>query len=378
MHIQLERHQYNHRRDVWKESPILTGSTAFEPLPTMKNILVTGGAGFIGSWMARHLATVYKDYYNIIVLDNLDYNSSINNIRALEGARNFKFVYGDITKTEDVMSCLLKYHIDTILHFAAKSCVDDSFRDACLFTTVNVFGTQVLLDCSRKLGITKFIHVSTDEVYGEPNGKDSPAIESSVLSPTNPYSASKAAAEMIVNSYKKSFNLPIIITRCNNVYGPHQFPEKVVPRFSLLLLKRKRVPVMGDGTHIRNYLYAGDAINAFDTILHKGIVGETYNIVAEDASSTRGICSRLLRSLGISCDTDYDLESWIRYVEDRPFNDHQYLCSGHKLRALGWKPRTKLDDGLRITIDWYKRFGEQWWGTIPEVTYLDGWTPKFS
>lgn len=191
----------------------------------MKNIMITGGAGFIASWVVRHLTLTYGEHYNIVSFDKLDYCASLNNTNMLNKQDNFAFYQGNITNSDDVMNCLRKHKIDTVLHFAAQSHVDLSFGNSYEFTSTNVYGTHVLLECMREWGIKKFIHVSTDEVYGEVGDDADDMIEESILAPTNPYAASKAAAEMMVNAFYKSFKLPTIIVRSNNVYGPHQFPE---------------------------------------------------------------------------------------------------------------------------------------------------------
>ncbi|AEO68920.1 uncharacterized protein THITE_2118740 [Thermothielavioides terrestris NRRL 8126] len=399
---------------VWKEAPVLIGTTKFEPLPDVKNIMVTGGAGFIASWLVRHLTLTYPHAYNVISFDKLDYCSSLNNTMVLNDRRNFAFYQGDITDPRDVLDCLERYNIDTIFHFAAQSHVDLSFGNSYTFTHTNVYGTHVLLESAKKVGIKRFIHVSTDEVYGEVKDDDDDLLESSILAPTNPYAASKAAAEMLVHSYQKSFKLPAIIVRSNNVYGPHQYPEKIIPKFTCLLARSKPVVLHGDGSPTRRYLFAGDAADAFDTILHRGQLGQIYNVGSHDEISNLALAKKILAQMGIvggaSCSSssssspsascppplsskekekagdgvdtgagagagDGDdngndattLTRWIKYTHDRPFNDHRYAVDATKLRALGWRQRTSFDDGLRVTVDWYRRFGERWWGDISKV-----------
>ena len=209
----------------WAKVPVYKGTTSYEALPDIKDIVITGGAGFIASWLVRHLVLTYPNAYRIICFDKLDYCGSLNNVQGVQGRKNFVFCYGDITSKSDVMRCLKKYHVDTIFHFAAQSHVDLSFGNSFQFTKNNVEGTHVMLECAVDYGIQRFIHISTDEVNGEVNFGDPDLLENSLLAPTNPYAASKAAAEMYVNAYAKSFKLPVIIIRSNNVYGPHQFPE---------------------------------------------------------------------------------------------------------------------------------------------------------
>ena len=208
-----------------ERSPVYAGSTKFEPLAGVRVILITGGAGFIASWLVRHLCLAYPTAYHVVCFDKLDYCASLNNIQCVQGRKSFSFCYGDITNKTEVMRCLKKYHVDTIFHFAAQSHVDLSFGNSFQFTATNVLGTHVMLECAVDHGVRRFIHISTDEVNGEVNFGDPDLLENSLLAPTNPYAASKAAAEMFVNAYAKSFKLPVMIIRSNNVYGPHQFPE---------------------------------------------------------------------------------------------------------------------------------------------------------
>jgi dTDP-glucose 4,6-dehydratase len=351
----------------WKDAPVLKGSTQFEPLPDVKNIMITGGAGFIACWLVRHLTLTYPQAYNIVSFDKLDYCSSLNNTRVLNEKRNFTFYHGDITNPGEVVDCMERYKIDTVFHFAAQSHVDLSFGNSYGFTHTNVYGTHVLLESAKKVGIKRFIHISTDEVYGEVNDDDDDLLESSILAPTNPYAASKAAAEMLVQSYQKSFKLPVIIVRSNNVYGPHQYPEKIIPKFTSLLQRKKPVVLHGDGSPTRRYLFAGDAADAFDTILHKGQMGHIYNVGSYDEISNLELCSKLLTEFGIPHDTPEEFRKWVKYTHDRPFNDHRYAVDGTKLRQLGWDQKTSFAEGLKITVDWYRQFGSQWWGDISHV-----------
>lgn len=315
----------------------------------------------------RHLTLTYPHAYNIVSFDKLDYCSSLNNTRMLNDKRNFTFYQGDITNPTEVVDCLERYNIDTIFHFAAQSHVDLSFGNSYGFTHTNVYGTHVLLESAKKVNIRRFIHISTDEVYGEVKDDDDDLLESSILAPTNPYAASKAAAEMLVHSYQKSFKLPVIIVRSNNVYGPHQYPEKIIPKFTCLLNRGLPVVLHGDGTPTRRYLFAGDAADAFDTILHKGQLGQIYNVGSYDEVANRDLCVRLLEQFAIPNATPEDVQKWVKYTHDRPFNDHRYAVDGTKLRQLGWDQKTSFADGLRITVEWYRRFGEHWWGDISKV-----------
>lgn len=350
--------------DIWKRAPVLTGTTKFEPRPDVRNIMITGGAGFIACWVVRHLVLAYPHAYNIVSFDKLDYCSTLNNTRVLNDKPNFNFYHGDITNPTEVVDCMERYSIDTVLHFAAQSHVDLSFGQSYDFTYTNVYGTHVLLESARKVGIRRFIYVSTDEVYGEVEEGEDGLLETSSLAPTNPYAASKAAAEMLVQSYQKSFKLPAIIVRSNNVYGPHQYPEKIIPKFTCLLSRRRPLVLHGDGTPTRRYLYAGDAADAFDTILHKGQVGQVYNIGSCDEVSNLELCGLLLDRMSIPHDTPEQLRKWIKHTRDRPFNDRRYAVDDTKLRRLGWEQKVSIHEGLKITVDWFTQFGESWWGDI--------------
>ena len=245
-----------------------------------KNILITGAAGFIASHVCNRIVRNYPDY-KIIVLDKLDYCSNLKNLIPSRSSPNFKFIKGDIGSADLVNYILLTESIDTIMHFAAQTHVDNSFGNSFEFTKNNIYGTHVLLEACKvsKGQVKRFIHVSTDEVYGE---TDEDAVvgnhEASQLLPTNPYSATKAGAEMLVMAYGRSYGLPVITTRGNNVYGPNQFPEKLIPKFLILAMKGRSLPIHGDGSNVRSYLYCEDVAEAFEIILHRGEVGHVYNI----------------------------------------------------------------------------------------------------
>ncbi|KAF7550215.1 hypothetical protein G7046_g8084 [Stylonectria norvegica] len=343
--------KYLQNVDVWKEAPVLTGTTKFEPRPEVKNIMITGGAGFIACWVVRHLTLTYPQAYNIVSFDKLDYCSSLNNTRALNDKRNFTFYHGDVTHPSEVVDCMERYNIDTVMHFAAQSHVDLSFGNSYGFTHTNVYGTHVLLESAKKVGIRRFIHISTDEVYGEVKDDEGELLESSILAPTNPYAASKAAAEMLVQSYQKSFKLPVIIVRSNNVYGPHQYPEKIIPKFTCLLNRGRPVALHGDGSPTRRYLYAGDAADAFDTILHKGETGQIYNVGSYDEISNFDLCGKLLA-------LDQEATKQARGVSQ--------MDQVHSRSAIQ-RSATSFAEGLKNTVDWYSRFGETWWGDISHV-----------
>ncbi|KAI8576873.1 hypothetical protein K450DRAFT_254698 [Umbelopsis ramanniana AG] len=327
-------------------------------LKDVRNILVTGGAGFIGSFVARKLVVLYPEYH-IYVVDKLDYCGSTRSLKSLGNFPNYTFIRGDIT-SPDFMAFLLKEkQIDVIFHLAAQTHVDNSFGDSFEFTKNNVMGTHVLLEAAKVHGIKRFIHVSTDEVYGEVVSRpDCP--EDTILAPSNPYSATKAAAECLVKAYYMSFGLPILITRSNNVFGPYQYPEKICSKFICSLLRGGRCFVHGDGSNSRKYLYAGDVADALDTIFHQGQVGESYNIGSAFEISNLDLAKRLIRLFGLEDKMDEHIE----FVQDRAFNDRRYAVDCSKLERLGWRPKTPFDVGLVKSIEWYSRHANEWWGDI--------------
>ncbi|KAL8031961.1 hypothetical protein ABFX02_13G062700 [Erythranthe guttata] len=325
---------------------------------TPKNILITGAAGFIASHVANRLVRTYPEY-KIVVLDKLDYCSNLKNLLPSNSSPNFKFVQGDIGSADLVNYLLITENIDTIMHFAAQTHVDNSFGNSFEFTKNNIYGTHVLLEACKVTGqIRRFIHVSTDEVYGE---TDEDAVvgnhEASQLLPTNPYSATKAGAEMLVMAYGRSYGLPVITTRGNNVYGPNQFPEKLIPKFILLAMRGKTLPIHGDGSNVRSYLYCEDVAEAFEVILHKGEVGHVYNIGTKKERRVTDVARDVCNLFNM------DPDKSIQFVENRPFNDQRYFLDDQKLTNLGWSERTTWTEGLKKTMEWYTS-NPDWWGDV--------------
>lgn len=327
-----------------------------------KVILVTGGCGFIGSNFINFLYNHRKDV-KIINLDAMHYCASHENIK--ENIRNDKeryhFARGNIN-SEDLVTYLLNEHsVDTIVHFAAQSHVQNSFDDSIQFTIDNVLGTHHLLEAARKYGgfsghtegngkLKLFIHVSTDEVYGSSllDSKEQKKTEQSVLCPTNPYAATKAGAELIAGSYYKSYHIPIIVTRSNNVYGPNQYPEKLIPKFIKLLKEGQKVTIQGDGSCVRAFVHVDDIVKGFAKIMENGTIGEIYNIGGRpsDEFSVMDISKKLI--LLVTGDTDYN--KYITYVTDRPYNDTRYFICDEKIRALGWDTEIDIDTGLKDLV----------------------------
>lgn len=325
---------------------------AYEP----KAILITGGCGFIASHVVLQLAKNYP-HYKIFVMDKMDYCASLLNIQEALALGNCKFIKGDIQSMDLLTFVLSNENIDTIMHFAAQTHVDNSFGNSLAFTMNNTYGTHVLLEAARKAGtIRRFINVSTDEVYGETSlGKDEGLQEHSMLDPTNPYSAAKAGAEMMCKAYQTSYKLPIIITRGNNVYGPHQFPEKMIPKFIIRANRGADLPIHGDGKSVRSYLYVEDVARAFDAVLHKGVTGEVYNIGTDKERTVLDVAHDIASAFNLPT-------SKVTHVKDRAFNDRRYYIGSDKLAALGWKESVTWEEGLKKTIDWYLATNcEEYW-----------------
>lgn len=311
------------------------------------NLLVTGGCGFIGSHFinARFRA---KNINTLVNLDVMYYCASETNIDDdIQKNPRYTFVEGNICNTQLVQDVLKTHNITHVIHFAAQSHVQNSFENSIEFTMDNIVGTHTLLECCRKYGkIIRFVHVSTDEVYGESINsiKESHKTENSILCPTNPYAATKASAELIAQSYAHSYGMPIIISRGNNVYGKNQYPEKLIPRFIQLLENNEKVTIQGKGTSVRAFLHVSDTVSAFQYILEKGSIGEIYNIGCDENMeySVMEVAKLLIRLIK----NTQDYESWITYIEDRPFNDQRYYISNQKLRDLGWSIKVKFEDGI--------------------------------
>jgi len=327
-----------------------------------KNVMITGGAGFIASHVAILLAKKYPQY-KIVVVDKLDYCANLNNLRSVAGLMNFKFVKGDIGSADLMTYVMRSEAIDTVMHFAAQTHVDNSFGNSFEFTENNIRGTHVLLETVKTLGtIKRFLHVSTDEVYGESSYENNEAnVEAaSLLEPTNPYSATKAGAEMLVMAYGRSYNLPYLITRGNNVYGPHQYPEKAIPKFIMLARSGAKIPIHGDGLATRSYMHVYDAASAFDAILHKGETKGVYNIGAHEERTVLSVAQDIGNALGV------DISSTISHVQDRKFNDRRYFIDCSRLLALGWTQKVSWEEGLKETIEWYTKNDDAsgYWGNL--------------
>lgn len=309
----------------------------------MKRLLVTGGAGFIGSNFILYIMDKYPEY-KITNLDALTYCANLNNLKTVEDNPNYEFIKGDIT--DDNLINKVVANMDYIINFAAESHVDRSIEDPQIFIKSNVLGTQVLLDAAKENNIEKYIQISTDEVYGS-LGKTGFFTEETPLTPNSPYSASKAGADLIVRAYYKTFDLPINITRCSNNYGRFQFPEKLIPLMISNALENKKLPIYGDGKNIRDWLHVLDHCRAIDLVLHKGKIGEVYNIGGNNEIQNIDLVKLILKTLNKD-------ESLINFVEDRLGHDRRYAIDSSKIqKELGWKPKYSFNEGIKETINWY-------------------------
>ncbi len=335
----------------------------------MKNILVTGGAGFIGSNFVRHMLQTY-DHYHIVNFDSLTYAGNLENLLDIEHHPNYSFVKGDIGSLNDVEQVFKTHNIDVVINFAAESHVDRSILGARVFVETNVIGTQTLLDVSKNIGIEKFVQISTDEVYGS-LGPSGYFTETTPLMANSPYSASKAGADLLVRAYHETFGLPCITTRCSNNYGPYQFPEKLIPLMIANALEDKSLPVYGDGKNIRDWLYVEDHCQAIDAVLHKGSSGDVYNIGGHNEKMNIDIVKLILNKLNKP-------ESLIEFVKDRPGHDRRYAIDASKIENdLGWRPKETFNTGIEKTIEWYLS-NTQWWERIRSGVYMDYYKLQYS
>lgn len=309
----------------------------------MTTLLVTGGAGFIGSCFIRHILNKYKNY-KVINLDVLTYAGNMENLDDIKNSPDYKFVHGNICDKKLVRELIAES--DCVINFAAESHVDRSITAPDIFIETNVQGTLNLLQASKELGIERFLQVSTDEVYGT-LGSDGYFYETTPLAPNSPYSASKASADLLARAYFETYKLPVLNTRCSNNYGPYQYPEKLIPFFISKLIRGEKVPVYGDGMNVRDWLYVYDHCEAVDVVLHKGKIGNVYNIGGHNEKTNLEITHIILDAMGKDEDS-------IEYVQDRPGHDKRYAVSNDKITSeLGWTPSVTFEEGIKLTINWY-------------------------
>lgn len=326
-------------------------------------IIITGGAGFIGGNFIHYMSEKYPDY-QIVCLDNLTYAGNMETLTPVLSNNNFKFIKGDIADREFIFSLFEEEKPDVIVNFAAESHVDRSITDPEIFLRTNILGTGVLLDACRKYGIKRYHQVSTDEVYGD-LPLDRPDLfftEETPLHTSSPYSASKASSDLLVQSYYRTFQLPVTISRCSNNYGPYHFPEKLIPLMIANALTDKPLPVYGKGENVRDWLYVEDHCSAIDLIIHEGKAGEIYNVGGHNERTNLLVVKTVLRELGKG-------EELIQFVTDRPGHDRRYAINPEKIsRELGWKPKTSFEEGIKKTIEWYLKHKE-WWENIINGEY---------
>ena len=333
----------------------------------MSKILVTGGAGFIGSNFIRYMLNKYSEY-EIVNLDALTYCGNLENLKDMENKDNYSFVKGSIAD-KDIVDDLVG-ECDYVINFAAESHVDRSIDDPEIFVKSNVLGTQVLLNAAKEHGVEKYIQISTDEVYGS-LGKDGYFTEETPLQPNSPYSASKASSDLIVRAYNKTFGLPVNITRCSNNYGPYQFPEKLIPLMISNALEDKKLPIYGDGKNIRDWLHVYDHCQAIDLVLHEGKLGEVYNIGGHNERQNIQIVKLILEALGKD-------ESLIEFVADRLGHDRRYAIDADKIRnELGWEPKYTFETGIKETIQWYLD-NQDWMDQVKSGEYQQYYEKMYS
>ncbi|HFL3236589.1 TPA: dTDP-glucose 4,6-dehydratase [Clostridioides difficile] len=330
-------------------------------------LLVTGGAGFIGSNFVMYMLQQHPDY-EIVNVDALTYAGNLENLKSLEGNARHTFVKADITDAAE-MDRLIGQGVDVVVNFAAESHVDRSILEPDVFVRTNVNGTQALLEAAKKHNITKFVQVSTDEVYGS-LGPTGLFTEETPLQPNSPYSASKAGGDLLVRAYHETFGLPVNITRCSNNYGPYQFPEKLIPLMISRVLADEALPVYGDGLNIRDWLYVEDHCSAIDLVIHQGRNGEVYNIGGNNERTNIHIVKTILEQLGKP-------ESLIKYVQDRPGHDRRYGIDPTKtMSELGWKPKHTFETGIKETIQWYLD-NKEWWTRIQSGEYQQYYAKQY-
>lgn len=335
-----------------------------------KKVLVTGGSGFIGGNFVQHMVNEYGNY-DIYNLDALTYAGDLSKHKGIENKKNYYFVNADITDRQAINSLFEKEEFDYVVHFAAESHVDRSITEPEIFVTTNVLGTQILLDAAKKNNIEKFVHISTDEVYGELDFDPSTFFtEDTPIQPNSPYSASKAASDLLVRAYYETYGLPINITRCSNNYGPYHFPEKLIPLTISRVLNEEQVPVYGDGKNIRDWLHVKDHCIAIDLVMHDGEIGEVYNIGGHNEKTNLEVVKTIIKTLGKS-------EELITFVKDRLGHDKRYAIDPSKLESLGWKPTFTFETGIDQTIQWYLE-NHEWWEQILNGKYKEYFEKQYS
>ncbi len=340
----------------------------------MDTILITGGAGFIGTHVVKHFVKKYSKRYRIVNFDKLTYAGNLENLIEIENSTNYSFVKGDIQDYENVEKVFIDFDIKYVIHLAAESHVDRSIANPMEFVFTNVVGTINLLNAARKFWSKEsehlFYHISTDEVFGslEETGKFT---ELTSYDPRSPYSAAKASSDHFVRAFYHTYGLPVVVSNCSNNYGPYQFPEKLIPLIINNIINRRKLPVYGDGKNIRDWLYVEDHVKAIDTIFHNGICGETYNIGGDNEKMNIEIVKLLCTIVDEKLKNTQDSVQLIEYIKDRPGHDKRYAIDSTKLqKELGWKPETDFRKGLELTVDWYLQ-NKNWLDNVTSGEYMN-------
>ncbi|NIN65264.1 MAG: dTDP-glucose 4,6-dehydratase [Anaerolineae bacterium] len=332
----------------------------------MKNLLITGGAGFIGSNFVHHILDKYADY-SVVVYDKLTYAGNLDNLQDVADDPHYSFVKGDICDTELVYQVVQEHKIDGIVNFAAETHVDRSILEAGSFIQTDVYGTHVLLEAVRNFGLERIVHVSTDEVYG--SVVEGSSTETDSLLPNSPYSASKAGGDLMCRAYHVTYGVPVIITRAANNFGPYQYPEKVIPLFITNALDNKPLPLYGDGLNVRDWLYVLDHCEAIDLMLHQGQDGEIYNVGSDTELTNLEMTETILKLMGKQ-------KNLIQFVEDRPGHDRRYSLDSSKIHGLGWRARHEFEDALDRTVRWYRE-NRWWWEKIKSGEYTSYYEQQY-
>ncbi len=333
----------------------------------MKNIMVTGGAGFIGSNFVIYMLRKYQ-HCNIVVFDKLTYAGNLDNLIEISDDPRYHFVKGDICDAAEVDRAIEEYQVDTIVNFAAETHVDRSILDPDAFIQTSVYGTYILLEATRRHQLERFHQISTDEVYGHiPQGHSS--VEGDNVDPRSPYAASKASADLMVKAYHITYDLPVTITRGSNNIGPYQYPEKVIPLFATNAIDEEPLPVYGDGRQMREYQYVEDHCEAIDLVLHKGVIGEIYNVGTGQEMENLRMVEILLQALNRPPEL-------IRHVADRPGHDRRYSLNINKIKALGWQPRHTPEEAITLTAKWYAA-NEWWWRKIKSGDFQEYYETQY-
>lgn len=331
-------------------------------------LLITGGAGFIGSYFIKYIMEKYPNY-EIFNIDKLTYAGNLDNLKEVQDNKNYTFIKGDICDMSTLEKIVQEHKIEAIINYAAETHVDRSIMDPSAFLKTDVFGTYNLLEVTRKFGLQKMIQISTDEVFGSTD--DGSFNEKSPFEPNSPYAASKAGGDLLCRSYWVTYQTPVVVTHSCNFYGPNQYPEKIIPLFITNLLEGKKVPLYGDGKNVREFIHVADHCRAIDILLHKAMPGEVYNIGSGDELQNIELTKLILSEMGFG-------EKMIEYVKDRPGHDRRYAVDASKIKKdFGWKTEIDFESGIKDTINWYKK-NEDWWKKLKDGSYKEYYKKQYN